>query len=138
MIADVRHKENMRLLSGSYFQLAILVLSLFGASVFASQPTRIDALFHIVAISEADQQYALAHLQAGPSAILLSENVKDLDQALKLVGQSLNFVPPKRAGQYGDWILFPRLDVAKDDDTFLSGFAIQIGKRVLQRWGQKE
>jgi len=107
-------------------------------SVFTSEPTRVDSLFRIISVSEADHQYALTHLEAGPSAIRLAENVKCLNQAVQLVGQSLNFVPPKRAGQYGNWIFFPRLDVAKDDDTFLSGFAVQIGKRTLQRWKQEK
>lgn len=128
----------MRSLPYLRLQTAILGLTLFCLSVFASESTRVDSPFRIISVSEPDQQYALTHLEAGPSAILLAENVNNLDQAVKLVGQSLNFVPPKRAGQYGNWIFFPRLDVAKDDDTFKSGFAVQIGKRTLQRWGQQK
>ena len=90
--------------------------------------------FHVIAFAETNGNFAITHLEAGPSPIVLSEPVKDLDHAIRLVGKSLSFVPPKRAGRFKDWILFPRLDVAKDDLSFSSGFAVQIGSRVLQKW----
>lgn len=90
--------------------------------------------FQIVKISEANGQFALTHLEAGPSPVVLKESIKNLDHAIVLIGNSLSFVPPKRIGQYKNWILFPRLERAKDDLSFSSGFAIQVGSKVLQKW----
>ena len=76
-------------------------------------------------------------LLGGPPLKVLPESVRDINHGIRLVSSSLNFVPPKRVGQYGPWVLFPRFDRAKDDQTFWSGIAVKIGSREILRWEDK-
>lgn len=96
-------------------------------------PERVG-IFQKITVKREDGEFAVTHLEEGPSRVLLREPVRDIDHAIQLVSTSLSFVPPKRAGQYDRWVIFPRLDTAEDDSSFASGFAVRIGSRVLQRW----
>ena len=39
-----------------------------------------------------------------------------------------------RRAEYGDYFLFPRLDVAEEDNSWQSGIALKRGSRIAYRW----
>jgi len=116
-----------------------LIFLITSSCLLALEPNSAKDPFKIIEISEVDGDLAILHLDQMPSSIVFPEDIKYVQQAEYLVYQKLNFTSgPKRIGVYKGWILFPRLDVAKDDLSFKSGYAVRIGSRILLHWNTAE
>lgn len=88
-------------------------------------------MVHIASVQAAD---VVESIQFDADAIMLPAPVEKHSEAIWRVRAAVNFVPPKRTAQHGEWFFFPRLDQAQDDLTFQSGFAVRRGEQVLWRW----
>jgi hypothetical protein len=101
-------------------------------------PARIESHFTVVAVASSDADFALARLDLSKPHLVLKEKVPDLDSAAKLLHTSMNYAHRMRVGQYGEWIFFPRIDIATDDSTFKSGCAIKLGTSELFHWKEEQ
>jgi hypothetical protein len=120
---------------------SLFLAAFIASSAWAEAPivTAQDKVpFTVVAVQKEDAVYALARLELAKPCLVLKEKVFDLDSAGKLMDTSLSYAHRMRIGRSGEWLFFPRIDIAKDDFTFKSGFAIKLGTSEVFRWGEKQ
>jgi hypothetical protein len=121
----------MKLICSVVFAVFIAVLAWAEVPVVLT-PT--EGPYAVVAVANADADFALARLDLAAPFLVLKEKVRDLDSAAKLLHRSLSYAHRMRVGQCGEWIFFPRIDIASDDSTFKSGCAIKLGTSEVFHW----
>lgn len=104
------------------------------ATVARAQETQHAPRLITTEIGEKEAAMALTFLQQSIAGVPLPAPVTSLEEAARMVESGISFVPPRRIARRGNWIFLPRLDRAQDDGTFASGYAVQIGQRVLRPW----
>jgi hypothetical protein len=113
--------------------ITIACVAILSATASAQEVQHVPRLI-TTEIGEEEAAMALMFLQQNIAGVPLPAPATSIDQAARMVESGINFVPPRRIAQRGDWIFLPRLDRAQDDGTFASGFALKIGQRHLRPW----